>query len=457
MKTLVIFALLVAIVSAQSFVETSAQVNIENAATSMAEDSMELQRISSSMEEESAALEEDAEAFVEVDSQSQDAPPIVQQAAAKAEQVAEKAGNVIAKAAALANIANSLKEGGKDARKALLKNKDQIKEMAKKLGLSAKQVKKAIKNPGKALKKAKKLTKKANKKIKKAVNKAKKAAAVASTFQPKEQGVLMKKTDLTKQLKKVVEGEPESAAIQKAKNNWLWEDVVFQRLDKYVPPDPKNIKDRVEKFEKEADESCGKAQGLCVQQKLNHPVNIKTCVKAKKACFHAKVAVRVISKASVVCVETEAVCGRTDWKGKGDCLVSKAKCKRLLLATDYQSTRTHQVGKIVRDMEFHDNEANELRDKVEKDSDVKDKVQKEHDGAEPEADKCKKAMETAKKCEIDMDESPPCKKATKKAEACEDSLQEFEKIKDKLKSAKKVVQKTIQEKNAAEAEAQQGF
>jgi len=270
---------------------------------------------------------------------------------------------------------------------------------------------------------------------------------------------LMKKTDVTKQLKKVVEEEPESAAIQKAKDNWAWEDAVFGRLDTYAPPDPANLKNRIDKFEREADEQCGKAQALCIPKSLSHPVNVKTCVAAKKACYHAKVAQRVITKASVACVETVGICGRKDWKGAGDCLVSKAQCKRLMLAVDHQYKRTQASAKIVRDMAFNDNEANEMRDKVEKKGEKVKVAQDSHDNVQPQAEKCETIISTWKQCEINMDKSDECKKAEKAAEKCEDDehIPNFDKAKDKLKAAKKSFAKTVNEKNAAEKEAKQGF
>jgi len=270
---------------------------------------------------------------------------------------------------------------------------------------------------------------------------------------------LMKKTSVTKQLKKVVENEPESAAIQKAKDNWAWEDAIFSKLDTYAPPDPNMIKERIDKFDKESDEQCGKAGVLCVQPSMDHPLNPKTCLKAKKACYHAKVALKVITKASVVCVETMKVCGRQDWKGKGDCLVSKAKCKRLMMAVDHQYKKTQHAAKIVRDMNFNDGEANEGRDVVIKRGEVVKALQDDHDGKQDAAEKCGQVIDEWKTCQVNMDKSAECKKAKKAAEKCEDDdkIPNFEKAKDALKAAKKGLAKAVQEKNAAEVEALQGF
>lgn len=192
---------------------------------------------------------------------------------------------------------------------------------------------------------------------------------------------------------------------------------------------------------------------------MDHPMNPKTCVKAKKACYHAKVALKVITKASVVCVESTKICGRQDWKGKGDCLVSKAQCKRLMMAVEHQYKKTQHASKAVRDMNFNDKEANESRDVAIKKGEQVKVLQDDHDSKQGGADACSKATDEWKTCQVNMDKSPACKKAKKAAEKCEDNdaIPNFEKAKDKLKAAKKGLEKAIDEKNAAEKEALQGF
>ena len=384
---------------------------------------------------------------------------VARKVARKMAKAAAKAKRKIARSSAMKSLAKQLRKAGRRSRRALLKNKRKLKKLAKKLKLSASKVKKIIKHPRRMLKKAKKLGKKAKKALKKKIKKNKKKAkkarrAAKRKYQPK--GLRMKKTPLTKRLKKVVETEPAAAAIKVAKNNWAWEDNVIKRLDKYVPPDPRDIKHRIATFESEADDACNKAEVLCVQQNLDHPLNGKTCQKAQKACFHARVALRVITEASTVCVEAEAPCARKDWQSKGKCLTLKAKCKRLLNAADYQYDQIHKVGKKVRDMNFNDKEANLAIDNVNKQAVNVRKAQRDHDEAEPKAMKCSETIALARTCELDMDESPKCVKAKKDATLCKAVVKDFRKLQKNLKKQIKRIDFAISRRNAAQAEAKMG-
>lgn len=401
-------------------------------------------------------------------------------AARRLKKMSKRNAKKLARSRAMRALASKLRRAGRKGRRQIMKSKKQVRQLAKQLKLSAAQVKRALRSPKRMIKKARKMAKKAkrvmkkqlkknlkkakkaNKKAKKVAKKAKKAAkkgkgkgkGKSGKFRPK--GLNIKKTPLSKKLKKVVETEPESAAIAKAKNNWAWEDRVVKRLDGYVPPNPKDIKNRIGVFESDSDHACTQAEVLCVQSKIEHPVNLKTCKKAQRACFHSKVALRVIREASVVCVKAEVPCARKDWVSKGKCIVEKARCKRLLNAAEYQYAKIHKVGKKVRDMHFNDDEANLAIDSVTRSSADLVKAQNDHDSAEDKAMKCSETISVAETCELNMDETPKCVKAKKDVTVCKAVVKDFRKLQKNLKKQLRKVDFAINRRNAAQTEAKMG-
>lgn len=252
-------------------------------------------------------------------------------------------------------------------------------------------------------------------------------------------------------LREVVHNEPESAALAKAKNNWKWENQVFHRLNKYVPPNPKDIATRQDKLRDEAQNTCAKADSLC-----GHNVrNMKTCVKAKEACFHAKVAAGKVVRASKICVDAQNMCGRKDFKSKGDCLVQKAKCKKFVMATNHSVKLSEKISKKVRDMEILDKEAEKLSIKVDnKRADV-EALEAKAKKLEKVALQCKKYKKVEKECMDNADFSAECQSTIREVKKCTPILDAWQADQTKIKDKKRHLSRAKAERDGAEKEARE--
>jgi len=252
----------------------------------------------------------------------------------------------------------------------------------------------------------------------------------------------------------VLEEEPDSAKVQKTKDNWKWEDVVLQRLDSYVPPDPRQLARRLEKVREASAESCSQADDACNM----YPLNMHTCVIAKRGCYESKVTALRLKAASKVCVKAQDICKNRDWKGQGECLVAKAKCKKFLKYTAHSATEAKKLNRQLRELQIYDKEAEKARAAA-KEGKIPLEAAKQALASEEKTLKgCIKSRTLAQQCEAkDDDVSPPCVQALKDAGDCVGAEEKVQQAKDRVEDVEKELVELITEKNAREHEAKQGF